>query len=33
VVKGKPDNNVSYASKQDERLASTYNENSSRFSE
>jgi hypothetical protein len=33
VVKGKADNDVSYASQQDESLASTYNENSSRFSE
>jgi hypothetical protein len=28
VVKGKADNDVSYASEQDERLASTCNENS-----
>jgi hypothetical protein len=33
VVKGKADNVVIYASEQDESIASTYNENSSRFSE
>jgi len=33
VVKGKADNDVSYASEKDESLTSTHNENSSGFSE